>query len=492
MTARGFLVGDLFENAARAVPDRVAVLLGDESLTFGRLDRLGNGTARRLVEQGLAAGDRVVVWSATSLDIVAVFAACAKAGVVFVPVNPGLGIDEAEVIVLAARPTTILADAGRLDAARTVAARLGVEAVPVGEIVGVEAATPPPVAIDDHAPHVLFFTSGSTGRPKGAVLSHRVNVLRTHPGAQFEPRGATVCMFPLFHMAGWTIAMQQWQARGAVVLATADPAELCEAVATHRAHRLNCIPLVWRRILEHLDTGAAPHRALDSLRFADTGTSATPVDLLQAIQRAVPSATVRVFYGSTEAGNVMTLEAADFARKPGSVGVPSLHTRARIGDSGELEVAGPLLFDGYFDDPAATGAALVDGWYRTGDLAEIDADGFFAIVGRANTVIRTGGESVVPAEVEAALRDHPALADLAVLGLPDADYGETVTAVIVVRAGATAPTLDELRRFAGARLAGFKLPRRLETLDAIPRTPATGQVQRHLLGSFARAPERHA
>ena len=478
----GFLVGDVFRNAARAVPDHVAVVLGDASLTFGRLDRLANGAARALAELGLEAGDRAVVWSATSLDIVVGFAACAKAGTVFVPVNPAFGIEEAHAIVGAARPTVIVADEDRLDAARELGPRLRVPVVALQDVVGAESELDPRVDLDDDATHVLFFTSGSTGRPKGAVLSHRVNVLRTHPGAQFEPRGATVCMFPLFHMAGWTIAMQQWQARGSVVLVeSADAKSLCDAVSEHQAQRLNCIPLVWRRILDHLAGGNVPTDPLSSLRFADTGTSATPVELLHAIQRAVPNATVRVFYGSTEAGNVMTLESADFDRKPGSVGVPSLHTTVRVSDAGELEVSGPLLFDGYFEDEDATAAVLVEGWYHTGDLAEIDDDGFVAIVGRANTVIRTGGEGVVPTEVEGALRDHPAVADIAVVGVADDHYGEIVCAVIVTHPTAEPPSLDELRAFAGDQLAGFKLPRRLEVVDAIPRTAATGQVQRHLV-----------
>jgi fatty-acyl-CoA synthase len=194
----------------------------------------------------------------------------------------------------------------------------------------------------------------------------------------------------------------------------------------------------------------------------------------------VPQATVRVFYGSTEAGNVASLEMADFDRKPGRVGVPSLLTRARLTAAGELEVTGPLLFDGYFDDPDATAAALVDGWYRTGDLAELDDDGFVTITGRAQATIRTGGETVAPSEVEIVLRDHPGVADIAVVGLPDADYGEIVAAAVVVRAGA-ALTLDDLRGFGAGRLAGFKLPRRLEVVDAVPRTAATGQIQRHLL-----------
>ena len=478
----GFLVGDIFRNAARAAPDRVAVVVGDDSLTFGRLDRRANGSARALAEMGLRPGDRAVVWSGTTLDIVVGFAACAKAGIVFVPVNPGLGTEEAEPIVGAARPAVVIADSDRLDAARRIGARLAVPVVALGDVVGAESVIDAHVEIDDTAPHVVFFTSGSTGRAKGAVLSHRVNVLRTHPGAQFEPRGATVCMFPLFHMAGWTIAMQQWQARGAVILVhSADPASLCAAVAEHQAQRLNCIPLVWRRIIEYLASAGAPPHALASLRYADTGTSATPLELLHGIQRAVTNATVRVFYGSTEAGNVLTLEAIDFDRKPGSVGVPSLHTSVRIRESGELEVSGPLLFDGYWGDPQATAAAIENGWYRTGDLAEIDDDGFVAIVGRANTVIRTGGEGVVPTEVEAALRGHPALADVAVVGISDDHYGEIVCAVVVTHAAVDRPTLDELRAFAGENLAGFKLPRRLEFVDSIPRTAATGQVQRHLI-----------
>ncbi len=477
------LVGDLFRNCARAVPRRVAVVRGDDALTFGGLDRLANGSRAALHDHGIRPGDRVVVWAGTCLEGVVAFAAAAKAGAVFVPVNPALGADEAEPIVRIARPAAIVADRERLDAASTVGAGLGVPTIALDEIVGAEGDDDPDVVLAEDAPHVVFFTSGSTGRPKGAVLSHRVNLLRTHPGAQFEPRGAAVCMFPLFHMAGWTIGMQQWQARDALVLPeSTDPPGLAAAVREHSAMRMNCIPLVWRRILDAMDAGEVDRADFRSLRFADTGTSATPLELLHRLARALPDATVRVFYGSTEAGNVMTLEAADFDAKPGSVGVPSIHTRVRLHESGELEVAGPLLFDGYFDDPDATAAALVDGWYRTGDLAAIDADGYVSIVGRATSLIRTGGESVSAGEVESVLREHPRVADAAVVGLADPDYGEIVVAVLVLRSGADPPPrLEDLRSFASDRLAAHKLPRRVEWVDSLPRTAATGQVQRHLV-----------
>jgi acyl-CoA synthetase (AMP-forming)/AMP-acid ligase II len=307
------------------------------------------------------------------------------------------------------------------------------------------------------------------------VLSHRVNFLRSHPGALLEPRGAMVCPYPLFHMGAWTIALQQWQARDAVVLVErADASLIADAVVRSRATRLNCIPAVWRRVL---DDGAE----LSSLRFADTGTSATPLELLHAIRQGAPHAQVRVFYGSTEAGSVASLDDADVDRKPGSCGVPAPSTRVRVAEHGELLVRGPLLFDGYLHDPDATAAALVDGWYHTGDLAEIDDEGFLTIVGRAGELIRTGGEGVAPAEVEAALAEHPAVADVAVVGVPDVDWGEIVCAVVVGRAGATAPTLDALREHCTSRLAPFKHPRRIELVEVIPRTAATNQVQRRLL-----------
>jgi acyl-CoA synthetase (AMP-forming)/AMP-acid ligase II len=314
------------------------------------------------------------------------------------------------------------------------------------------------------------------------VISHRVSFLRTHPGALLERRGAMVCPYPLFHMGAWTIALQQWQARDRVVFVeSADAATICAAVEAHRATRLNCIPAVWRRILDHLVSARGEGRDLSSVRMADSGTSATPPELLEAIEAALPQATIRVFYGSTEAGSVAALEHADIRRKPGSCGVPAPSTEVRIDAQGELWVRGPLLFDGYFDDPTATADALVEGWYRTGDLAEIDDEGYLSIVGRAREVIRTGGETVVPTEIEAALAGHPAIADLAVVGVPDPDWGEVVTAAVVLAPGASAPSVDELRRHCRGRLAPFKQPRRVVVVEAIPRTPSTSQVQRRLL-----------
>ena len=474
LTRQALLVGGIVANAARGAPHRLAVAHGDRALTFAELDRRSNQVARALP---VGQGDRVAVWSGTDLDLAPLFVALARVGAVFAPVSPLLSVEEAAAVVTLIRPALLVADGDRAADGAVVADKAGVPLLKLADVAagadGERADDVPVDGIAETEPHVVFFTSGSTGTPKGVVLSHRVSVLRSHPGAQPEPRGPMVCPYPLFHMGAWTIATQQWHGRDAIVLTTPDAAAICDAVDRYEATRLNAIPGVWRRILDHLDG-----RPLPSLRFADTGTSATPVDLLRAIRAAAPHAQVRVFYGSTEAGAVATLDHADIDRKPGSCGVPAILTEVRV-DDGELWVRSPLLFDGYFDNPAATEEALVDGWYRTGDLADVDDDGYLTIVGRAHDVIRTGGETVAPIEVEAVLADLPGVEDVAVVGLPDPRWGEVVCAVVV--ATGDPPTLDSINAQCEGRLARFKHPRRLAVVDRIPRTPATNQVQRRLL-----------
>ncbi|HEX4018458.1 MAG TPA: class I adenylate-forming enzyme family protein [Frankiaceae bacterium] len=479
----GLTIGTVFRNAARAVPHRTAAILGGQSLTFGQIDTEADRVARALMARGLQAGSRALCWTSTTLDVVPVFAALARLGVVYCPLPGVLGGVEAAAIARVADPAILIVDDEHAGAAGELAAELNLPWATLEELAAEardQSAEPVPDAADERDTHVLFFTSGSTGTPKGVVLSHRVNYLRSHPGSQEEARGAMVCIFPLFHMGAWTISLQQWQARDAVVyLPHADGPAVIEAVRRHGAARLNALPAVWQRVL---DTLAAEGGQLPSLQLADSGTSATPPPLLAEIAKACPNAFIRIFYGSTEAGNVASLTGDDVFTKPGSCGLPSQATEARIDPAnGELCVRGPLLFDGYFGNPDATAGALADGWYRTGDLASVDDDGYLSIVGRAHDVIRSGGESVVPSEVEAVLAGLPGAAEIAVVGLPDATWGEVVCAVVVAHHDGEPPTLAMARERCAGKLAPFKHPRALRFIDRLPRTPATGQLQRRLI-----------
>jgi acyl-CoA synthetase (AMP-forming)/AMP-acid ligase II len=285
-------------------------------------------------------------------------------------------------------------------------------------------------------------------------------------------------MFPLFHMAGWTIALGAWQGRRPVhFVRTPDAETLLDTTQRHRAGRLYCIPAVWSRILDH----GVDAYDLSTLVEADTGTSATPPELLSRLKEALPNTVTRVFYGSTEAGAGLQLSDADLMRKPGSVGLAAPGVEVRLGDDGEVFMHSPFLMDGYFDDDWATSLVLIDGWYHTGDLGARDEEGYFSIVGRARDVIRSGGETIAPREVEDVLQTHPAVAEVAVVGVPDLQWGEIVTAVVVVAPGAAPPNVDALRAHCNRRLASFKQPRRIAVVDALPRTPATGQIQRTLI-----------
>ena len=465
------LVGDVIKTAAARVPNRPAASLSERQMTYAELGAASERLAAILLGRGLGRGDRVVWWAETSLDAVPLYFATAHIGAIFTPLNPRYTDAEAAVVLDRSDPAIIITDTGR--GGHVTMAELLAQRPPAS----VEF---PSVHEDD--PHVIFFTSGTTGEPKGCVLSHRTQRLRAGNGSW--PLGATICMFPQFHMAGWATTLHTWLSGDEMVYVVRPDAEyLLEAVERHRAYQMYCIPAVWRRILEADRSGYD----VSSLVRADTGTSATTPELLAGIAEAFPGTTTSIAYGSTEASLVCMLWPDDVLRKPGSVGPPAPGVHVRLDESSELWTRSPHLFSGYFRNEEATAAALVDGWYRTGELAERDDEGHYYIAGRAKDLIRTGGETVAPVEVDIVLQRHPAVADAAVAGIPDDNWGEVVAAFVVLRHGRSLE-LAELREHCEGQLARHKHPRRLLIVDAIPRTGPTGQVQRrHLVDIAAKA-----
>ncbi len=518
---RRLLVGEIIRRAAATAPERPAVAVGPDQRTYAELEREAERLAYALrSELGIGHGDRVLGWIDTAIEVMPLFIALARLGAVFAPLNARLSADEAGDVAKLARGRLLIVDPARAADAERVASRAGIDQIallPVRRTLGDEGAgartsdasatgasigdvtsagaaaadrffaldaqklpDPPSPIVEpllvETDPHVIFFTSGSTGRPKGVVLSHRASWLRGFQGVFRDEPERTVCMFPLFHMAGFTLAVSAWQTRGEIAYTTASADALLRMVEARRANRIYGLPVVWKRILE-ADLSAYDLSSLDQL---DTGTSATPIELLREMKARFPRARIRIYYGSTEVGTANALSDADVLRKPGSVGPAAISVDVELAPDGEICVRSPFLCDGYFDDPQATAAAIVDGWFHTGDLGAFDSEGNLSITGRKKEILRTGGESVSPAEVEAVLRLVPGLEDVALVGLPDPHWGDLLCAAVVVKPGVEI-SLAALQAFCDGKLAGFKKPRRIARLAALPRTTATNQIQRTLL-----------
>jgi fatty-acyl-CoA synthase len=451
------LVGDVVADAALLHPRGVAATLGEESITFAELDDQGHRTAHVLAGLGVRRGDVVCWWAAGTLRSLTGLLACARLGAIFAPLSP----QEGPAVLDHIGPRLVVTDATVDDIADRA-----------------RSASPNPVRadVDETDPHILYLTSGSTGQPKGVLVSHRATVLRSSAGGgtfggAVRGRGGVLSSFPLHHYGGWHYVVEAWLHRTAIHLVPrADAASLHAALARHRPSALYCIPAVWERVL-------AEPGDLTFLSHADTGTSAVAPDLIERIRERAPRASTTVLYGSSEAGPMAALRDWEITDRPGSVGRPISPGVLTLAEDGEILHRGPTWMNGYLHRPDATAEALADGWYHSGDLGECDADGYFWITGRKREIIRSGGESIAPVEVEAAIRALPGVADVAVVGLPHVEWGEVVCAVVVPAPGSGVPDVADLHTGLSA-LARHKHPRRVVAARHIPRTGATGQIMR--------------
>jgi acyl-CoA synthetase (AMP-forming)/AMP-acid ligase II len=484
------LIGEILSRAAAVTPERVAATLGSEAITFREADRRGNAAANALAGLGVQRGDRVVSWTKIALTEIDICFGCARLGAVYVPLNPAYTLGEAATVVEYAKPRILLSDVGHQEEAAVIAKDSGLQLSVTGSVETTlagksfenllrssddESVVGPGPSEND--PHVIFLTSGSTGRPKGVEISHRASWIRHFSGATLNltagSEGGEVCTFPLFHMAGWLMTLLSWSANRSVhLVAQADPELLIREISTHRASIMYSIPAVWKRVIE-----CNSKEDTSSLVWALTGTSRVSPEFIGELKERFPGTATTLAYGSSEAGSSARLGDGDLLRKPFSVGLPAPGVEARL-DDGELLLRTDMLMSGYFDMPEETNEVLVDGWYHTGDLAEIDDDGYISIVGRRAETIRSGGEYIAPVEVESALAGFPGITEVAVIGMPDDVWGEIVTAVVAVKEGHEAPTVDALRAHVSDSLAPFKHPRSVVVIDKLPRTAATGQIQR--------------
>jgi len=506
------ILPDWLARRAALHPARPAIIAGDETYSFAALHAWADQLTAQLAALGVAKGDRVAILARNSPAYAAVVHATPRLGAILVPLNTRLAPAELAWQLADCGATLLLHDASNAELAASLnetgrqgdretgrqgdrETRRGVLLLALEDLALTAHRPPstvhrPPSTIDLAAPHTLIYTSGTTGRPKGALLSagnHWWSATASALNLGLHSDDRWLAMLPLFHVGGLSILM-----RGAIygipvlIHERFDPAAALHAIEHEGVTVASFVAIMLQRLLDL--AGERPFPA--HFRCALLGGGPAPLPLLQAcVARGVP---VVQTYGMTEtASQAATLAPADALRKLGSAGQPLLPLELRIdaggreaapGEAGEICVRGPMVTTGYYGRPEATAAAIVDGWLHTGDMGHLDAEGFLYVLDRRSDLIISGGENIYPAEVEATLLAHPAVQEAGVVGVPDAQWGQLPTAYVVLRPEHTPSDAlaDELIAFCRARLAAYKLPRRIYFAAELPRT-ASGKLRRAAL-----------
>ncbi|MDX1447472.1 MAG: long-chain fatty acid--CoA ligase [Acidimicrobiia bacterium] len=485
-------IGRWIDDRAALTPQRVAIRFGEEERTYADVAARSDALAAEFALRGLAPGDRVAVLSENRPEYVDVLFACAKAGMVMVPINWRLTASEVAYQLDDAEVAMLIVDEPQSDlgVAATSAAEIEPQVRPLREPAS-PAPAPPTVVQDDDA-LFLIYTSGTTGRPKGALLTHantfwtNLAIDRIMDVTTFD---TVLQVLPQFHIGGWNVQplLAWWKGATVVLEPSFDPDRSLGLIESQRVTTMMGVPATYLFMAESerfADTD------LSSLRAAVVGGAPMPEPLIERwLGRGVQ---LIQGYGLTEASpNVLGLPPEDVARKVGYAGKPYPHVAVALRDTetgtlvqgpgiGELLVRGPSVFAGYWRNPEASRDAMVDGWLRTGDVAERDDEGFYRIRDRVKDMYISGGENVYPAEIESILGAHPSVIEAAVIGVPDERWGEVGVAVVVLREGLTA-TSDELIDWCRERLAPFKVPRRVRFVDALPRSAMNKILKRELV-----------
>jgi long-chain acyl-CoA synthetase len=486
-------LSSLLERAAAEHPDQPALRLDELVLTYADLRDAAGRMGALLASIGIEPGDRVGLMLPNVPAFPIAFYGALAAGAVVVPMNPllksrevayYLGDSGAKAVVawhaMAGEAAKGAADAG----AQMIAAESPDLAGLIGGLTAV--AGDPGRGDDDDA--VILYTSGTTGRPKGAELTHAGLVSNAEVSARtlFDPGPGDVIMgcLPLFHVFGLTCGLNVAVTSAATLtlLPRFDPAKALDIIQRDQVTVFEGVPTMYAAML-HLPEADPAKTA--TLRLCASGGAALPVEILRGFEEKF-GCVILEGYGLSETSPVASFNHPNQVRKPGSIGTPIEGVQMRLiddnwntvpaGEIGEIAIRGHNVMKGYWNKPEATAEALKDGWFRTGDMARVDEDGYYYIVDRKKDLIIRGGYNVYPREIEEVLHEHPAVAEVAVIGIPHPDLGEEVGAAVALKPGASA-TPEELRAFARDRVAAYKYPRQVWLVDALPKGP-TGKILR--------------
>jgi long-chain acyl-CoA synthetase len=479
--------------AGDVYPKRAAVRLDDLVLTYEELDERSARVAALLTARGVGPGDRVALMLPNVPQFPVLYYGALRAGAIVVPMNPLLKAREIEYYLGDSGAKLIFAWHTTTGEAAKGAEAAGTGLVPVApaafdHLLGDHAAETAVARRADHDTAVILYTSGTTGKPKGAELTH-ANLRRNAAVSaktlfHLVPADVVMGCLPLFHSFGQTCGLNAAVGSGAclTLLPRFDPGKALEVIQRDRVTVFQGVPTMYMALLNHARHGDYD---VSSLRVCVSGGASLPVEVLRGFEERF-HCPILEGYGLSETSPVASFNHPELERKPGSIGTPIEGVEMRLvdphgadvptGEVGEIAIRGHNVMRGYWGREDATREAIPDGWFRTGDLARQDSDGYFSIVDRKKDLIIRGGYNVYPREIEEVLYEHPAVAEAAVIGVPHPTHGEEVGAAVVLKPGATA-TPAELRAFCSERVAAYKYPRHVWLEAALPKT-ATGKILR--------------
>ncbi|MGN2639896.1 FadD3 family acyl-CoA ligase [Nocardia takedensis] len=463
-------------SAADRFGDAEAVVDGDLRWSFTELVDRVRVAAGAYAGLGIERGDRVALWAPNSAEWIVAAFGLLTAGGVLVPVNTRFKAEEAGEVIRRSGAKAVLVQQGFLGTDYS-----GVAEVPVLDLKSefLTAANPFERPVDGEDIADIVFTSGTTGRPKGVLMNHR-QTLRLYTEwcdlAGLRQGDRYLLVNPFFHTFGYKAGLVASLVRGATMLPVPvfDVDAVLDLVERERVTMLPGPPTLYHSLLE-----AAGERDLSSLRNAVTGSADIPVELIRRVREELPFESIMTGYGLTEAGTATASRPGDsFEQIATTVGKPCDGVQIDLAADGEVLVRGYTVMQGYLDDPEATAAAIdADGWLHTGDLGELDPDGRLRIVGRKKDMFIVGGFNAYPAEIEGFLLEHPAVAQVAVIGVPDERLGQVGRAFVVTKGPVSE---QELIAWSRERMAGYKVPRTVRFLATLPLN-ATGKVAKDQL-----------